>query len=231
MHVLHLSYPLSQLSSEACFLRSARVGIFTKAMCSNQHILMTTDKLLVLLKYDSSTFGTHLDPRTIETYLTSVLTSEKGIVRFKWIQIVHFQISVQQIVGFDKPLLLTQRCQEVTTPQQQRGFIRARLALSLHLHPAALPHLPSLRSHDHWLRHHRHCRLIPDGHGGRDDDAAPVDHAPLLLLGHLGAAPSSPSFTSKGAASLLGEQGDHLRDQVWGKRKEHSPGVGELKQK
>ena len=227
MHVLHLSYPLSQLSSEACFLRSARVGIFTKAMCSTGTACQAVNISSWQLISSWCMIPQHLDPRTIETCMLQVLTSEKGILTCKWIQIVHFQISVQQIVGFDKPLLLTQRCQEVTTPRQQRGFIRARLALSLHLHPAALPHLPFLRSHDHWLRHHCHCRLLPDGHGGRDDDAAPVDHAPLLLLGHLGAAPSSPSFTSKGAASLLGEQGDHLGDQVWGKRKEHSPGVGD----
>ena len=84
MHVLHLSYPLSQLSSEACFLRSARVGIFTKAMCSNslysnqhcamcssQHILVTTDKLLV---YDSATPGTK-DHRNL--YATNVDERER----------------------------------------------------------------------------------------------------------------------------------------------------------
>ena len=75
MHVLHLSYPLSQLSSEACFLRSARVGIFTKAMCSTstacQHILVTTDKLLV---YDSATPGSK-DHRNL--YATSVDERER----------------------------------------------------------------------------------------------------------------------------------------------------------
>ena len=78
MHVLHLSYPLSQLSSEACFLRRARVGIFTKAMCSSkpclsssQHILVTTDKLLV---YGSATPGSK-DHRNL--YATSVDERER----------------------------------------------------------------------------------------------------------------------------------------------------------
>ena len=76
------------------------------------------------------------------------------------------------------------------------------------------PHSLTLRSHDDWFSHHRHRRLLHDGHGGRADGAPAVDLAPLLLPGHLGAPPPSTTFHWKGGVALLpGKQGHCFANQ------------------